>query len=49
MSKRKSGGAADLPSPPEPRCVIVVDAIIDELEVDICCQRTNGEDRGFIT
>ena len=36
MSKRKSGGAADLPSPPEKACVIVVNAIIDELEVDTC-------------
>ena len=43
------GGAADLPSPPKRVCVIVVNAIIDELEVEICCQRTYGVDRVFST
>jgi hypothetical protein len=50
MSKRKSGGyAADSPSPPERVCVLVVDAIIDEFEIEICCQRTDGVDRAFST
>ena len=50
MSKRKSGGgAADSSSPPERVCVLVVDAIIDEFEVEICCQRTDGVDRVFST
>lgn len=47
MSKRQSGGAADLPPTPERVCVIVVDAFIDELEVDICCERTKGVDHVF--
>jgi hypothetical protein len=39
-STRKSGDhAAGLPSPPEIVCILVVDAIIDEFEVEICCQR----------
>ena len=50
MSKRKSGGhAAGPPSPPEIVCILVVDAIIDEFEVEICCQRTDGVDRVFST
>ena len=50
MSKRKSGGrAAESPSPPEIVCILVVDAIIDEFEVEICCQRTDGVDRVFST
>ena|ERR1035437_918630 len=50
MSKRKSGDhAAESPSPPEIVCILVVDAIIDEFEVEICCQRTDGVDRGFST
>jgi len=35
MSKRKSGGqAARSPSPPEIVCVLVVDIILDEFEVE---------------
>ena len=50
MSKRKSGGqATESPSPPEMVCILVVDAVIDEIEVEICCQRTNGVDRAFAT
>jgi hypothetical protein len=50
MSKRKSGDhAAESPSPPEIVCILVVDAIIDEFEVEICCQRTDGVDRVFST
>ena len=50
MSKRKSGGhASGSPSPPEIVCILVVDAIIDEFEVEICCQRTDGVDRVFST
>ena len=50
MSKRKSGGkAAESPSPPEMGCTLVGDAVIAEIEVEICCQRTNGVDRAFAT
>ena len=50
MSKRKSGGqAAESPSPPEMVCTLVVDAVIDEIEVEICCHRTDGVDRVFST
>ena len=50
MSKRKSGGqATESPSPPEMVCTLVVDAVIDEIEVEICCQRTDGVDRVFST
>ena len=50
MSKRKSGShAARSPSPPEIVCILVVDAIIDEFEVEICCQRTDGVDRVLST
>src|ERR1035441_6313126 len=50
MSKHKSGGrAAESPSPPEMVCTLVVDAVIDEVEVEICCQRTGGVDRVFST
>jgi hypothetical protein len=50
MSKRKSDGrAAGSPSPPEIVCVLVVDAVIDEVEVEICCQRTDGVDQVFST
>ena len=50
MSKRKSGDhAAESPSPPEIVYILVVDAIIDEFEVEICCQRTDGVDRVFST
>jgi hypothetical protein len=30
-------------------CILVVDAIIDEIEVEICCQRTDVVDRVFST
>ena len=50
MSKRKSGShTAESPSPPEVVCILVVDAIIDELEVEIRCQRIHGVDRVFST
>src|ERR1019366_6052631 len=50
MSKRKSGGqAAGSPTPPEMVCILVVGAVIDEIEVEICCQRTDGVDRVFLT
>src|ERR1035437_4246048 len=50
MSKRIAGDhAAESPSPPEIVCILVVDAIIDEFEVEICCQRTDGVDRVFST
>jgi hypothetical protein len=41
--------APESPSPPVIVCVLVVDAIIDEIEVEICCQRTDGVDRVFST
>src|SRR5450759_3776663 len=50
MSKRKSDSrAAGSPSPPEMVCTLVVDAVIDEIEVEICCHRTDGVDRVFST
>src|ERR1700730_10220806 len=50
MPKHKSGGrSAESPSPPEMVCTLVVDAVIDEIEVEICCQRTDGVDRVFST
>jgi hypothetical protein len=50
VSKRKSDDyAAALASPPERVCILVVDAIIDEIEVEIWCQRTDGVDRVFST
>ena len=50
MSKRKSGSeAAKSHSPPEIVCILVVDIILDEIEVEICCQRTDGVDRVFST
>jgi hypothetical protein len=50
MSKRKSGGqAAESPTPPEKVCILVVDTMFDEFEVEICCQRTDGVDRVFST
>jgi hypothetical protein len=30
-------------------CILAVDAVIDEIEVEICCQRTDGVDRVFST
>jgi hypothetical protein len=50
MSKRKSDDhPAELPSPPEMVCTLVVDAVIDELEVEIRCQRIDGVDQVFST
>jgi hypothetical protein len=50
MSNRKAAGhAAGSASPPEIVCILVVDAIIDELEIEICCQRSDGVDRIFST
>src|ERR1019366_9434328 len=50
MSIRKSDDpTAESPSPPEIVCILVVDAIIDEFEVEICCRRTDGVDRVFST
>jgi hypothetical protein len=48
MSKRGCH-VAESPSPPEIVCILVVDAIIDEFEVEICCQRADGVDRVFST
>jgi hypothetical protein len=43
MSKRKSGGhAARSPSPPEIVCILVVDAIIDEFEVENLALTSSG-------
>jgi hypothetical protein len=50
MPKHKSRcHVAEQPSPPEIVCSLVVDAIIDEFEVEICCQRIAGVDRVFST
>ena len=50
MSKHKSDSrAAGSPSPPEMVCTLVVDAVIDEIEIEICCHRTDGVDRVFST
>jgi hypothetical protein len=50
MSKCKSDSrAAGSPTPPEMVCILVVDAVIDEIEIEICCQRTDGVDRVFST
>jgi hypothetical protein len=50
MSKRKSRRhVAEPPSPPEIVCILVVNAIIDEIEIEICCQRTSGVDGVFST
>jgi hypothetical protein len=50
MSKRKSGGhAAESLSSAEIVCTLVIDAVIDELEVEIRWQRTDGADRVFST
>ena len=39
MSKRKSGGqTTEFPAPPEMVCILVVDTMFDEIEVEICCQ-----------
>jgi hypothetical protein len=43
MSKRKSGGqTAESSAPPEIVCILVVDTMFDEFEVEICCQRAEG-------
>ena len=50
MSKRKSGGRAAGPlSPPEMVCILLVDTMFDEFEVEICCQRAEGVDQVFAT
>jgi hypothetical protein len=50
MSKCKSGGeGAESASLPKVVCTLVVDAVIDEIEVEICCHRTDGVDRVFST
>jgi hypothetical protein len=50
MSKITFCGVASEPSaPPDIVCTLVVDAVIDEIEVEICCQRTDGVDRVFST
>jgi hypothetical protein len=41
--------APESPSPPVIVCALVVDVIIDEIDVEIRCQRTNGVDRVFST
>ena len=48
MFQPKSNSAsAESPSPPELVCTLVIDAMLNEFEVEICCQRTNGVDRVF--
>jgi hypothetical protein len=50
MPKHKSRRhVAEPPSPPQIVCNLVVDAIIDEIEIEICCQRIDGVDRVFST
>jgi hypothetical protein len=49
LSKRKSDDHRELPSSPEMVCTLVVDAVIDELEVEIRCQRIDGVDQVFST
>src|SRR5450759_34695 len=50
MSKRKSDSrAARSLTPPEMVCILVVDAVIAEIEIEICCQRADGVDRVFST
>jgi hypothetical protein len=50
MSERKAGGqAAGSLSSPEIVCILVVDAIFDEFEIEICCQRTDGVDQVYST
>ncbi len=50
MSERKSNGqAADQTLPQERVCVLTVRTIVDDCEVEICCQRTDGVDRVFAT
>jgi hypothetical protein len=50
MSKRESGAhAAESSSPPAIVCVLLVDVLIDEVEVEIRCERIDGVDRVFST
>lgn len=50
MSKCRSSGRAAWPlSPPEMVCILVVDTMFDEFEVEICCQQAEGVDRVFAT
>lgn len=50
MSERKSNGAAvDPPSPRETVCILEVRTMLDDLEVEIYCQRIDGVDRVFST
>jgi hypothetical protein len=50
MPKRRSDDhPTELPSPPEMVCTLVVDAVIDEFEIEIYCQRSDGVDRVFST
>ena len=50
MSERKSDSpAVDQTLPQETVYVLTVRTIVDDCEVKICCQRTNGADRVFST
>src|SRR5450759_4682891 len=50
MSKRKSDSrAARSLTPPEMVCILVVDAVIAEIEIEICGQRADGVERVFST
>jgi hypothetical protein len=50
MPNRKSGShEAESPSSSERVCILVVDIVIDEVEVEICCQRNGGVDQVFST
>ena len=50
MSKRKSDGlAAESPSLPAIVCTLVIKTILDDCEVELHCQRTDGIDRVFST
>jgi hypothetical protein len=50
MPRRKSDSyAAESPSSLERVCILVVDVVIDEVEVEICCQRNDGVDQVFST
>jgi hypothetical protein len=50
MSKRILDGAESGTSfPRETVCTLVVDAMLDAVEIEICCERTDGVDRVFST
>jgi hypothetical protein len=50
MLKCKSdGGAAVSPSSPEIVCILAVKTIVDDWEIEICCQRSDEIDRVFST